>query len=54
MTRVLTTALVIAVLALPSARAEEKKDNTPPSGFKALFDGKDLDGWQGRLTSASA
>ena len=23
------------------------KDNTPPPGFKALFNGKDLQGWQG-------
>ena len=38
-----------------SARAEEKKevagpgDNTPPEGFVALFNGKDLDGWKGLL-----
>src|SRR5262245_21040577 len=25
------------------------KDNTPPSGFKALFNGKNLDGWQGLI-----
>ena len=32
------------VLAVPPAPG---KDNTPPPGFKALFNGKDLQGWQG-------
>lgn len=27
------------------------KDNTPPSGFKALFDGKNLNGWKGFVGS---
>jgi hypothetical protein len=27
-----------------------KGDNTPPKGFKLLFNGKDLDGWQGLIT----
>jgi hypothetical protein len=38
--------LALAVLAIP---AEEKKAdplNTPPPGFTALFNGKDLTGWQ--------
>jgi hypothetical protein len=26
---------------------EKGPDNTPPAGFKALFDGKDLNGWKG-------
>jgi len=30
-------------------RAEEKKDNLPPPGFTALFNGKDLAGWQGAI-----
>src|SRR5262245_48891559 len=25
------------------------KDNTPPAGFTALFNGKDLTGWQGQI-----
>ena len=29
------------------ARAEEPKLNIPPTGFRALFDGKDLAGWHG-------
>ena len=37
------------------ARADEEekagpKDNTPPPGFKLLFNGKDLEGWQGLVT----
>ncbi|HMC89063.1 MAG TPA: DUF1080 domain-containing protein, partial [Gemmataceae bacterium] len=38
-----------ALLALGTA-AEEKagpKDNAPPEGFTALFNGKDLTNWQG-------
>jgi hypothetical protein len=42
-----TLALALSLVALP-ARAEDKsKDNTPPPGFTALFNGKDLTGWQG-------
>ncbi len=34
-----------------SGRASaEKGDNTPPKGFKSLFNGKDLKGWQGAVT----
>src|SRR5207245_2960829 len=28
---------------------KEAKDNTPPEGFTALFNGKDLTGWQGAV-----
>lgn len=44
---------LLALLLAPAASldaAEEKagpKDNTPPPGFTALFNGKDLTGWQG-------
>jgi hypothetical protein len=41
--------LVVASMILIPARGEEKKDNTPPEGFKAAFNGKDLDGWKGLL-----
>ena len=34
----------LMALGAPHAAA---KDNTPPHGFKALFNGKDLKGWQG-------
>ena len=29
------------------ATAAPAQDNTPPTGFEALFNGKDLAGWQG-------
>jgi hypothetical protein len=37
---------VLAVLFAASMFAQAK-DNTPPAGFTALFNGKDLTGWQG-------
>jgi hypothetical protein len=45
------TTLLLAVFALaattgPALRAE---DNKPPAGFTALFNGKDLEGWQGNI-----
>jgi hypothetical protein len=43
--------LMVALLACTGeCRADEKAgpgDNTPPPGFTALFNGKDLTGWQG-------
>lgn len=43
--------LFVLGLAIPLADAGGKKenrpDNTPPPGFTALFNGKDLTGWQG-------
>jgi hypothetical protein len=48
MKRVLALALVGSLGLLGRAWAEDKKrpDNTPPEGFTALFNGKDLKGWQ--------
>jgi hypothetical protein len=43
-------AFVVSLVVLAgSARAEEAKlpDNTPPEGFVAVFNGKDLSGWKG-------
>ena len=39
------------LLVRPGADAGDKKakDNTPPAGFTAIFNGKDLTGWQGLL-----
>jgi hypothetical protein len=39
------TAISLPLLAAPSKKP--KADNTPPEGFKALFNGKNLEGWQG-------
>src|SRR5437867_3937245 len=48
----LSALLLTAALAATWTNAGEKassKDNTPPPGFTALFNGKDLTGWQGLL-----
>jgi 3-keto-disaccharide hydrolase len=45
-TFVLTTFVALAVTVAP---AQDKKDNTPPKGFTALFNGKDLTNWQGLI-----
>jgi hypothetical protein len=53
-TRVLTAIIAVAlVLALSSAATADDKrpDNTPPEGFVAAFNGKDLSGWKGLLDS---
>ena len=45
--------LAIALIAgsLPLVRGEDSKPNTPPEGFTALFNGKDLTGWKGLVGS---
>ena len=48
----LLTSLTIGIAAGAPLGADEKagdKDNTPPPGFTALFNGKDLTGWQGLI-----
>ena len=51
MYRSIVAMFVFAFVACALIRAEDapKKDNTPPEGFVALFNGKDLDGWKGLL-----
>ena len=50
---VLSMAMAAAFTARSGAAAEERErgerraDNTPPEGFTALFNGKDLTGWKG-------
>ena len=39
----------IAILSLVGAVPAAAADNTPPSGYVALFNGKDLDGWKGHI-----
>src|SRR5947208_3956609 len=41
-----TTAIAILLVWVTALPAQEKL-NTPPPGFKALFNGKDLTGWKG-------
>jgi hypothetical protein len=38
---------ILAIVAAALLTAGQAKDNTPPEGFTALFNGKDLSGWQG-------
>ena len=39
--------LAIVAIASPSFADKKRKNNVPPKGFKALFNGKNLKGWQG-------
>jgi hypothetical protein len=43
----LTIAIAWSLVFVSLAAAEEGKLNTPPAGFTALFNGKDLTGWKG-------
>lgn len=49
MNRLLIASLFFAVPALAEDKAGPH-DNHPPEGFHALFNGKDLEGWQGHIT----
>jgi 3-keto-disaccharide hydrolase len=42
-------ACALATVLLLIAAVSRAADNTPPEGFKALFNGKDLTGWKGLL-----
>src|SRR5260370_10558324 len=43
----LVCAVAVASGNFAPAEKDKPKDNTPPDGFKLLFNGKDLDGWKG-------
>lgn len=45
----LVTSLVVA--GASQVVAQEKKDNVPPEGFTALFNGTDLTGWKGLVAN---
>ncbi|HUE74316.1 MAG TPA: DUF1080 domain-containing protein [Pirellulaceae bacterium] len=47
MRRFLAGAIAASLVLVSFATAEEGKLNTPPEGFTALFNGKDLTGWKG-------
>ena len=48
MKHLLLISLLAAVLAVPAFADESARpDNTPPEGFTALFNGKDLTNWKG-------
>jgi hypothetical protein len=46
MRRLCIAVLVFGVGAFSATSQEKTKDNTPPAGFRALFNGKDLTNWQ--------
>src|SRR3954453_9857529 len=46
---VAAVALVLGVSAGAGRAQEKRADNTPPEGFVAVFNGKDLSGWKGLL-----
>jgi len=54
MRRILVPALMVVLGAATSAFAEPTADNTPPEGFVALFNGKDLTGWRGLVADPPA
>lgn len=45
--------VLLAACAAPAV-AEDKPQNVPPEGFTALFNGKDLTGWQGLVKDIKA
>jgi hypothetical protein len=49
MRRFMFVILIVSATGISANTQDAKlgKDNTPPPGFKALFNGKDLTGWQG-------
>jgi hypothetical protein len=47
MTRSLLPLAALFVIGLCPPAFGQAKDNTPPEGFVALFNGKDLEGWKG-------
>lgn len=49
MKRLLIASLFLAMPAFAAPAPKAGNDNTPPDGFIALFNGKDLEGWQGHI-----
>ena len=47
--RILMLLPLISLTASGIMEAAEPKQNVPPEGFKALFNGKDLTGWKGQV-----
>src|SRR5690349_2141360 len=49
MVRAVIVGLMVAFASVVVVAEEAKKDNAPPEGFVALFNGKDLSGWKGLM-----
>jgi len=52
--RTLLCATVACLVALATAEPLQAADNTPPEGFVALFNGRDLTGWKGLVGKPSS
>ncbi len=50
----LALALALSTIFLAAIRAAQAADNTPPDGYNALFNGKDLSGWKGLVGNPEA
>ncbi|MBY0459961.1 MAG: DUF1080 domain-containing protein, partial [Gemmataceae bacterium] len=48
-TRLAALALAFALVVTAISPQAQAEDNKPPAGFTALFNGKNLDGWQGNI-----
>ncbi len=48
--RLILSAMLIALVLATCSSALVAADNTPPEGFTALFNGKDLTGWKGLVS----
>ena len=49
--KMLLSIALVATLFLTAAHVAPAADNTPPEGFVALFNGKDLTGWKGLVAN---
>jgi hypothetical protein len=47
-------ALALSTIVVAANSAAQAADNTPPAGYKALFNGKDLSGWKGLVGNPEA
>ncbi len=48
--RLVPVCLLASLLSVVAANDAAAQDNTPPKGFRALFNGKNLDGWKGLVS----
>lgn len=49
--KMLLSTTLVATLFLAATHVSQAADNTPPEGFVALFNGKDLTGWKGLVAN---
>lgn len=48
--RLVPVCLLAGLLSIVAVNDAAAQDNTPPKGFRALFNGKNLDGWKGLVS----